>query len=48
MTCRIEGTAYKVKVQFSDIKHKTMEDKILRTIRNEAVTSGGTRDIMVK
>ena len=35
MTRRIGGTTYKVKVVFSDTEHETMEDKILRIIRNE-------------
>ena len=45
MTRRIGGTTYKVKVVFSDTEKKTMEDKILRMIRNETVTTGGTCDI---
>ena len=36
------GTTYKVKVVFSDTEKETMEDKILRMIRNETVTTGGT------
>ena len=39
MTRRIGGTTYKVKVVFSDTEKETMEDKILRMIRNETVTS---------
>ena len=46
MTRRIGGTTYKVKVVFNDDGEETMEDKILRIIRNETVTSGGTCDIM--
>ena len=42
---RIGGTTYKVKVVFSDTEKETMEDKILRMIRNETVTTGGTCDI---
>ena len=38
MTRRIGGTTYKVKVVFSDTEKETMEDKILRMIRNETVT----------
>ena len=38
MTRRIGGTTYKVKVVF--------RDKILRMIRNETVTTGGTCGIM--
>ena len=37
MTRRIGGTTYKVKVVFSDTEHETMEDKILRIVRNEAL-----------
>ena len=37
MTRRIGGTTYKVKVVFSDTEKETMEDKILRMIRNETV-----------
>ena len=46
MTRRIGGTTYKVKRVFNDTGHETLEHKILRIIRNEAVTSGGTFDIM--
>lgn len=46
MTRRIGSTTYKVKVVFNDTGHETLEDKILRIVRNEAVTSGGTCDIM--
>ena len=46
MTRRIGGTTYKVKVVFSDTEKETMEDKILRMIRNEAVTTGGTCGII--
>ena len=46
MTRRIGGTTYKIKVVFNDDGEETMEDKILRIIRNETVTSGGTCDIM--
>ena len=45
MTRRIGGTTYKVKV-FSDTEKETMEDKILRMIRNETVTTGGTCGII--
>ena len=45
MTRRIGGTTYKVKVVFSDTEKETMENKILRMIRNETVTTGGTCDI---
>lgn len=43
---RIGGTAYKVKVAFSETEKETMEDKILRMIRNEVVTNDGTCGIM--
>ena len=42
----IGGTTYKVKVVFSDTEKETMEDKILRMIRNETVTTGGTCGII--
>ena len=43
---RIGGTTYKVKVVFNENGGETMEDKILRMIRNETVTTGGTCGIM--
>ena len=43
---RIGGTTYKVKVVFSDTEKETMEDKILRMIRNETVTTGETCSII--
>ena len=46
MIRRIGGSTYKVRVAFSENGKETMEDKILRMIRNEAVTSDGTYDIM--
>ena len=46
MTRRIGGTTYKVKVVFSDTEKETMEDKILRIIRNEVHTSCEKYDIM--
>ena len=46
LTRRIGTTTYKVKVIFSDTEQETMEDKILRLIRNEAVTKDGTCGIM--
>ena len=46
MTRRIGGTTYKVKVVFSDTEKETMEDKILRMICNETVTTGGTCGII--
>ncbi len=46
MTRRIAGTVYKVKVMFNENSSETMEDKILRIVRNEMVTNDGTYDIM--
>ena len=46
MTRRIGGATYKVKVVFNDTEKETMEDKILRMIRNETVTTVGTYGIM--
>ena len=46
MTRRIGGTTYKVKVVFNDAGHETLEDKILRIVQNETVTTDGTCDIM--
>ena len=37
MTRRIGSTTYKVKVVFRDTGQETMEDKILRIIRNESM-----------
>jgi hypothetical protein len=46
ITRRIGGTTYKVKVVFNETGRETMEDKILRMIQNETVTTGGTYDII--
>jgi len=43
MTRRIGGTTYKVKVETAE---ETMEDKILRIVRNEALDNDGKCDIM--
>ena len=43
---RIGGTTYKVKVVFNESGGETMEDKILRIVRNDMVTNDGTCDIM--
>ena len=43
---RIGGTTYKVKVVFNESGYETMEDKILRIVRNDVVTYDGTRGIM--
>ena len=46
LTRRIGTTTYKVKVIFNDTEQETMEDKILRLIRNETVKKDGTCGIM--
>ncbi|MGF0008175.1 transposon-encoded TnpW family protein [Candidatus Agathobaculum pullicola] len=46
MTRRIGSTIYKVRVVFNESGTETMEDKILRIIRNEVVTTAGTCDII--
>ena len=43
---RIGGTTYKVKVVFNESGYETMEDKILRIIRNDMVTNEGPYGIM--
>ena len=43
---RIGGTTYKVRVVFNESGGETMEEKILRMIRNERVTNDGTCGIM--
>ena len=45
-THRIGGTTYKVKVVFNDSSTETMEDKILRIIRNEVHTNCEKYDII--
>jgi hypothetical protein len=48
MTRRIGSTTYRVKVAFADDASETMEDKILRMIRNEGSATGpecGTMDV---
>lgn len=47
-THRIGGTTYKVKVVFNESGTETMEDKILRIIRNEVHTSCEKHDIMYR
>lgn len=42
MSRRIGSTTYKVKVVFNENCTETMEEKILRLIRNEVVTTAGT------
>ena len=46
MTRRIGSTTYKVKVVFSDNGGETMEEKILRMIRNEGLQNGEERGTM--
>ena len=43
---RIGGTTYKVRVAFSETAAETMEEKILRIVRNDMVTNDGTYGIM--
>ena len=46
MTRRIGSTTYKVKVVFLDSDGETMEEKILRMIRNEGLQKAGERGMM--
>ena len=46
MIRRIGSTTYKVKVAFADDASETMEDKILRLIRNEGSATGPECGIM--
>ena len=46
MNRRLGSTTYKITVHFSDDAAATMEDKILRIIRNSADTADGKCDIM--
>ena len=39
---RIGGTAYKVRDVFNESGGETMEDKMLRIVRNDMVTNDGT------
>ena len=43
---RIGGTTYKVTVVFNENGGETMEDKILRIVRNDMVTNDGTYAII--
>jgi len=43
---RIGGTTYKVRVVFNESSGETLEDKILRIVRNDMVTNDGTYGIM--
>ncbi len=40
MTKRIGNTTYKVKIAFSENNTETMEDKIIRIIKNEILANG--------
>ena len=46
ITRRIGATTFKVKVVFSDTGQETMEDRILRIVRNEAMENGENCGIM--
>ena len=46
MTRRIGATTFKIKVVFHDTGQETMEDKILRIIRNETMEIGKNCGIM--
>ena len=48
MIRRIGDTTYKVKVVFNDTEKETMEDKIMRMIRNETVTTDRTYGTILK
>lgn len=45
-TYRIGGTTYKVKVVFNEGATETLEDKILRIVRNEILENGEKCDKM--
>ena len=45
---RIGGTTYKVRVVFNESGGETMEDKILRIVRNDMVTNDGTCGIIME
>ena len=46
ITRRIGATTFKVKVVYNDTGNETMEDKILRIVRNEAMETGDFCGIM--
>ena len=46
MRKRIGNTTYKVKIAFSENGTETMEDKIIRIIKNEILANGEKRGIM--
>lgn len=46
ITRRIGATTFKVKVVYNDTGNETMEDKILRIVRNELLENGEKCGIM--
>ena len=46
ITRRIGSTTYKLKVHFSENATETMEEKILRMVKNESFTNGNECDII--
>ena len=46
ITRRIGATTFKVKVVYNDTGNETMEDKILRIVRNEVLENGEKCSIM--
>lgn len=46
VTRRIGSTTYRVKIVFCDSEQETMEDKVLRMIRNEVLENGPECGIM--
>ena len=46
ITLRIGATTFKVKVVYNDTGNETMEDKILRIVRNEVLENGEKCGIM--
>ena len=46
MTKRIGNTTYKVKIAFSENGTETMEDKIIRIIKNALLANGEKCDIL--
>ena len=46
MTRRIGNTTYKVKIAFDENSTETMEDKIIRIIKNEILANGEKCGIM--
>ena len=46
ITRRIGSTTYKLKVHFSENATETMEEKILRMVKNESLTNGNECDII--